>query len=188
MKEKIKFDVSDKTDLQDEFEDTVSLDDTEDMPAENLPISDESDFEETPEQFYASGVYDELRDAMQDTDFRLFLINNDIVIPGTLDGNEIQFLDIVGDDEDKEFVLKPAPQTLNELLDFKTLYNVSNSEIDIPEDKEVSEAPHEEIVEYILNLKVADKDTDDVEDDEQEIKSKENEEDKEEDDDENNEQ
>lgn len=173
MNEKIKFNVSDDVNLQDDFEDSDA---------------DVETSEEVSEKFYASGIYNELRDAMQDTDFRLFLINSDIVIPGTLDGNEIQFLDIVGDDENKEFVMKQAPQTLDELLEFKTLYNVTNSEIDIPEDKEVSEAPHEEIVEYILNLKVDDKDTDDVEDDEQEIEQKENEEDKEEDENENNEQ
>lgn len=195
MKDKVKFNVSGETnniETSDDFTDEVSLDsesieglDAEEATAEDLEDTIEDEVEE---EFYVGGIYDELRDAMQDTDFRLFLINNDIVIPGTLEGNEIQFLDIVGEDEDKEFVMKPAPSTFDELLDFRTLYNVTNSELEIPEDKEVQEAPHEEIVEYILNLKVTDQDADDVEDDEQEIKSKENDEDKEEDDDENNEQ
>ena len=169
MKEKIKFNVQDEVKTLDNVEEVS--DQSEELNAVE---------EDNEEQFYATGIYNELRDAMQDTDFRLFLINNDIVTVGTLDGNEIQILDIVGDDENKEFVLKPAPSTLEELLDFKTLYNISNSEIEIPEDKEVSEAPHEDIVEYILGLKVSDKDTDDVEDDEKEIEELEKEEDEDE--------
>ena len=169
MKEKIKFNVQDEVKTLDNVEEVS--DQSEELNAVE---------EDNEEQFYATGIYNELRDALQDTDFRLFLINNDIVTVGTLDGNEIQILDIVGDDENKEFVLKPAPSTLEELLDFKTLYNISNSEIEIPEDKEVSEAPHEDIVEYILGLKVSDKDTDDVEDDEKEIEELEKEEDEDE--------
>lgn len=189
MKEKIKFNVVDETPNQDEELDTIQ-EPTEDLPAEELPVDEISADENTPieddieEKFYASGKYDELRSAMQDTDFRLYLINDDLVIPGTLDGNEIQFLDIVGEDEDEEFVMKPAPSTLKELLEFKTLYNTENTEIEIPEGTELSEAPHEKIVEYILNLKVSEQDADDVEDDEQEIDAKEREE---EDDDESNE-
>lgn len=171
MKDKIKFNVAD--------EEVNTLPPVEEVPEEE--VSDEIDNLETieddnEEQFYASSKYNELRDAMQDTDFRLFLVGNDLVIPGTLDGNEIQFLDIVGDDENEEFVMKPAPTTLKELLDFKTLYNVENSEL-IDSEMEVSEAPHEKIVEYILNLKIDDQDADDVEDNETEINKKEKEED-----------
>lgn len=195
MKDKVKFDVPEESTntLPDDVKDEeIVSTDPEDVEVVDDETSDTIDNietieDDTEEQFYASGIYEELRDAMQDTDFRLFLIGNDIVIPGTLEDGEIQFLDIVGDDEDKEFVMKPAPNTLDEVLDFKTLYNVTNSEVEIPEGKEVSEAPHQDIVEYILNLKVSDKDAEDVEDDEQEIKAKENEEDKEEEKDESNE-
>ena len=178
MKDKVKFNVTgDEEDIEvtepaeGEIEQDIDLDNNMELNDEETPI--ESDEEEA---FYVGGKYDELRDAMQDTDFRLILIGDDLVIPGTLDGNDIQFLDIVGDDENKEFVMKPAPNDINEVLDFNTLYNVENTEIEIPEDKEVKEAPHEEIVEYILNLKMDDKDTEDVEDDEQEIESIEREE------------
>ena len=180
MKEKVKFNVVDETPNQDEELNTVQ-EPVEEIPAEELS-SEELPDETTPieddneEKFYASGIYDELRQAMQDTDFRLYLINDDLVIPGTLEGNEIQFLDIVGEDEDEEFVMKPAPSTLKELLEFKTLYNTENTEIEIPEGMELTEAPHEKIVEYILNLKVSEQDADDVEDDEQEIDAKEREE------------
>ena len=121
MKDKIKFNVAD--------EEVNTLPPVEEVPEEE--VSDEIDNLETieddnEEQFYASSKYNELRDAMQDTDFRLFLIGNDLVIPGTLDGNEIQFLDIVGDDENEEFVMKPAPTTLKELLDFKTLFEFNS--------------------------------------------------------------
>lgn len=173
---KIKFDVPE------EFANEVYTDGITDDEA----IVDQPEEVEDTEQFYTGGKYEELREAMKDTDFRLFLVGNDLVIPGTLEGDDIQFLDIVGDEDNEEFVLKPAPKTINEVLDFRTLYNVDNTEVEIPEDKEVSEAPHEKIIEYILNLKLVDKDTDDVEDDETEINKKENEE-KEEDENESNE-
>lgn len=181
---KLKFNVDDEINTELDTPE-VPTDEVEDKSVEDDVENIETIQDDTKEEFYAGGVYNELRDAMQDTDFRLFLIGNDLVIPGTLEGNEIQFLDIVGDDEDKEFVMKPAPTKLKDVFDFKTLYNVGETELEIPEDKEVKEAPHEEIVEYILGLKLKDEDAEDVEDDEQEIKTKENEE--EEDDDESNE-
>lgn len=155
----------------------VNSNEAEIKPSEEIDTSNE-----TEELFYTGDKYNELRDAMQDTNFRLFLINNDLAIPGTLDeeNDEIKFLDIVGPDDEKEFVLKDAPKDLIDLLDFKTLYNIENSEVEIPEGKEVSEAPHEEIVEYILSLKVKDEDTEDVEDDEVEIDKMEKEEDEDE--------
>lgn len=165
---KIKFDVPE------EFSDEVYTDGINDDTIDVEPTEPEDE-----EKFYVGGKYDELRDAMKDTDFRLFLVGNDLVIPGTLDGDDIKFLDIVGDEENEEFVLKDAPNTINEVLDFRTLYNVDNTEVEIPEDKEVVEAPHEKVVEYILNLKLVDKDTEDVEDDETEINKKENEEEEE---------
>lgn len=161
MKNKIKFNINEVEPLE------GSNEDVEDA----LEVISDDD----AEAFYNTEEYNTLREAMEDTDFRLFLIGNDLVIPGTLDNNEIKFLDIVDD----EFVLKDAPQSLAELLKFKTLYNTENSEV-ISADDEVEEAPHDKIVEYILSLKLDDKDTDDVEDDEQEIKEKENKEDKEE--------
>ena len=177
MKDKVKFNVQDSNEMDindiSQDEEIINFEEPQDIPNEDENNEIEDDLEQP---FYVGGVYDELRDAMQDTDFRLFLIGNDLVIPGTLDGNDIQFLDIVGEDEDKEFVMKPAPNSLEDVLDFKTLYNVTNSEVDTPENMEVSEPPHEEIVEYILNLKVADQDAEDVEDDEKEIESKEKEE------------
>ena len=171
---KLKFNVDDEINTELDTPE-VPTDEVEDKSVEDDVENIETIQDDTKEEFYAGGVYNELRDAMQDTDFRLFLIGNDLVIPGTLEGNEIQFLDIVGDDEDKEFVMKPAPTKLKDVFDFKTLYNVGETELEI----------HEEIVEYILGLKLKDEDAEDVEDDEQEIKQKENEE--EEDDDESNE-
>lgn len=192
MKDKVKFNVSDEEtntlpdDVQDEvsLEEPIAADPDSDADIEPETDSEEAIEDNVEEQFYVGGQYDELRDAMQDTDFRLYLIGNDLVIPGTLEGNEIQFLDLVGDEGEEEFVMKPAPSTLAEVLEFKTLYNTENTEIEVPEGIELSKAPHEKIVEYILNLKLGDQDADDVEDDEQEIDAKE----KEEDDDENNEQ
>lgn len=184
MKDKIKFNVPEEetNNLPVEDEELNSTETDEVVDDEELESPEDAVEDEVESPFYAEGVYNELRDAMQDTDFRLFLINNDIVIPGTLnEDGDIQFLDIVGTDEDEEFVLKEAPDTIEDLLEFKTLYNVSNSEVEIPEDLEVSEAPHEKVVEYILNLKVVDNDTDDIEDDKTEIDAMEKEEEEDED-------
>ena len=185
MKDKVKFNVSDEEtntlpdDIQDEVptEEPIAADPDSDDGIEPETDAEEAIEDDVEEQFYVGGQYDELRDVMQDTDFRLYLIGNDLVIPGTLEGNEIQFLDIVGDEGEEEFVMKPAPNTLAEVLEFKTLYNTENTEVEVPEGLELSSAPHEKIVEYILNLKVGDQDADDVEDDEQEIDAKEREED-----------
>lgn len=170
---KVKFDVHDPS-VSDEELDIIADEELDDSPVDAIDQDEE-------EEFYVGGIYNELREAMQDTDFRLYLINNDIVIPGTLEGSEIQFLDIVGNEGEEEFVMKPAPQTIKELIEFKTLYNITNSDIELPDDFEVQEAPHEKILEYILSLKVSDKDAEDVEDDEQEIQSMENEEEEDED-------
>jgi hypothetical protein len=176
MKNKIKFNVEDEVkELPKDIEQSEVKTDSEEN--RETILSDEK------EQFYASDPkYNELREAMEDTDFRLFLINDDLVIPGTLDGNKIQFLDIVGDDDNKEFVMKDAPKTMNELLDFKTLYNRKDAveSKDDEDDKNIPDAPHQEIVEYILNLKLKDDDAEDVEDDENEIDTKEKEEEKDE--------
>lgn len=186
MKDKVKFNVSDEetnnlpNDIQDEVpaeEEPIAADPESDDGIEPETDAEEAIQDDVEEQFYVGGQYDELRDAMQDTDFRLYLIGNDLVIPGTLEGNEIQFLDIVGDEGEEEFVMKPAPNTLAEVLEFNTLYNTENTEVEVPEGLELKQAPHEKIVEYILNLKLGDEDAEDVEDDEQEISAKEREED-----------
>lgn len=185
MKDKVKFNVSDEetnnlpNDIQDKVpdEEPITTDPESDDSIESETDAEEAIQNDVEEQFYVGGQYDELRDAMQDTDFRLYLIGNDLVIPGTLEGNEIQFLDIVGDEGEEEFVMKPAPNTLAEVLEFNTLYNTENTEVEVPEGLELKQAPHEKIVEYILNLKLGDEDAEDVEDDEQEISAKEREED-----------
>lgn len=185
MKDKVKFNVSDEetnnlpNDIQDKVpdEEPITTDPESDDSIESETDAEEAIQNDVEEQFYVGGQYDELRDAMQDTDFRLYLIGNDLVIPGTLEGNEIQFLDIVGDEGEEEFVMKPAPNTLAEVLEFNTLYNIENTEVEVPEGLELKQAPHEKIVEYILNLKLGDEDAEDVEDDEQEISAKEREED-----------
>lgn len=185
MKDKVKFNVSNEetnnlpNDIQDKVpdEEPITTDPESDDSIESETDAEEAIQNDVEEQFYVGGQYDELRDAMQDTDFRLYLIGNDLVIPGTLEGNEIQFLDIVGDEGEEEFVMKPAPNTLAEVLEFNTLYNIENTEVEVPEGLELKQAPHEKIVEYILNLKLGDEDAEDVEDDEQEISAKEREED-----------
>ena len=178
---KVKFDVQDPEMSDDEVVSEDEFAEEELESPEGLEDTPEDAIEDDEEQqFYTEPIYNELREAMEDTDFRLYLINNDIVIPGTLEDGEIQFLDIVGNEGEEEFVMKPAPETIKELLEFKTLYNITNSEIEIPDDLEVQEAPHEKIVEYILSLKVSDEDADDVEDDEHEIDSMEKEEEDEE--------
>ena len=116
--------------------------------AEDSAETVESDLEEP--EYASEEKYNELIDAMADTDLRLFLINEDMVIPGKLgDDSEIKFLECE-DTEGDEFYFKDAPSNMEDLLKFNTLYNNPDKEVEVP---------HEKIVEYILSQKVEEDET-----------------------------
>lgn len=129
----------DVVDTTDDIIDSGDYDNIDD--AESSADSIESDLEEPD---YANDEqFNEIRDIIKDSDFRLFLINETMGIVGKLDkdGN-ILFMNIKGTDDNKEITFVQAPTTFNELSQFQTLYH------NIIDDKEV-EVPHDEITEYL---------------------------------------
>ena len=129
----------------------------EDEEMSNTEITDEveKDKEEVIEDeieqpFYASNKsFDELRDVLPDLDYRLFLINDNIVVIGRLNGVDIEILVKANDEYD--FI--KAPATLEEL---KNVCNVMYFSPDIDKEEyealKDKEANQEEVMSYLMNL------------------------------------
>ena len=152
------------------IEELESTEETQ-FPEENIePIDDEMTDEEVQDEiqddeeekvkddveqpFYAvTPEYDELRPVLSELDYRLFLINNDLVLVGRLNGADIEIMVNSGNDEESEYTFVKAPGTLDEL---KRIANVIYLSPDMnDEDKaeyEGKEANHESVMEYLMNL------------------------------------
>ena len=104
--------------------------------------------------FYAvTPEYDELRPVLSELDYRLFLINNDLVLVGRLNGADIEIMVNSGNDEESEYTFVKAPGTLDELKKIANVIYLSPDMTD--EDKaeyEGKEANHESVMEYLMNL------------------------------------
>ena len=104
--------------------------------------------------FYAvTPEYDELRPVLSELDYRLFLINNDLVLIGRLNGADIEIMVNSGNDEESEYTFVKAPGTLDELKKIANVIYLSPDMTD--EDKaeyEGKEANHESVMEYLMNL------------------------------------
>ena len=141
------------------------------FPEENLePTEDEMTGEEVQDEiqddeeekvkddieqpFYAvTPEYDELRPVLSELDYRLFLINNDLVLIGRLNGADIEIMVNSGNDEESEYTFVKAPGTLDELKKIANVIYLSPDMTD--EDKaeyEGKEANHESVMEYLMNL------------------------------------
>ena len=146
--------------LTPEVEDTLEPEvSEEEMTDEEVQDEVEEDNEEKIEDeieqpFYATvPEYDELRDVLVELDYRLFLINDNLVVVGRLNGADIEILISNGTEEDKEYNFVKAPSTLNEL---KATCNVFYLSPDMSEDDraefEGKEADHASVSEYLMNL------------------------------------
>lgn len=151
MTDKIKFTVGDEVEGQEDLE--LGVEDTEvtPEPEEELDV-------ETPE-YATNPMYNEIREAIIDTNWRLFLINNTMGIVGTIDKdieNKIQFLTC--DEDGEDFHLVDAPEKFEQLESFPTLLNK-------PEDSEYPTIDYKSIIEFITQEKedeVPDEDDDEV--------------------------
>ena len=133
--------------------------DDEEMTGEEVQDEIQDDEEEKvkddiEQPFYAvTPEYDELRPVLSELDYRLFLINNDLVLIGRLNGADIEIMVNSGNDEESEYTFVKAPGALDEL---KKIANVIYLSPDMTnEDKaeyEGKEANHESVMEYLMNL------------------------------------
>ena len=95
--------------------------DDEEMTGEEVQDEIQDDEEEKvkddiEQPFYAvTPEYDELRPVLSELDYRLFLINNDLVLIGRLNGADIEIMVNSGNDEESEYTFVKAPGTLDEL-------------------------------------------------------------------------
>lgn len=153
--------LNNEEEIEQEVSDINTIDTEEDIPTDDS--TNEEEVQETIEDtiedemelpFYAnSSNLDEIRDALLDLDYRLFLINNNLVVIGRLNGPDIEILTSVeNEDGDKEYIFVKAPSTYNELLDTENLFYLSpemtKEEIDEFDGKI---ADHEEIMDYLMN-------------------------------------
>lgn len=133
--------------------------DDEEMTGEEVQDEIQDDEEEKvkddiEQPFYAvTPEYDELRPVLSELDYRLFLINNDLVLVGRLNGADIEIMVNSGNDEESEYTFVKAPGTLDELKKIANVVYLSPDMTD--EDKaeyEGKEANHESVMEYLMNL------------------------------------
>ena len=133
--------------------------DDEEMTGEEVQDEIQDDEEEKvkddiEQPFYAvTPEYDELRPVLSELDYRLFLINNDLVLIGRLNGADIEIMVNSGNDEESEYTFVKAPGTLDELKKIANVIYLSPDMTD--EDKaeyEGKEANHESVMEYLMNL------------------------------------
>lgn len=151
MTDRIKFNVGNELEGHNDLDLSVEDTETVTVPEKELDV-------ETPE-YATNPVYNEIREAIIDTNWRLFLINNTIGIVGTVDKdieNKIQFLtcDVSGEN----FHLVDAPEKFEQLKSFPTLLNK-------PEDSEYPTVDYKTIIEFITQEKedeVPDEDDDEV--------------------------
>ena len=131
----------------------------EEMTGEEVQDEIQDDEEEKvkddiEQPFYAvTPEYDELRPVLSELDYRLFLINNDLVLIGRLNGADIEIMVNSGNDEESEYTFVKAPGALDELKKIANVIYLSPDMTD--EDKaeyEGKEANHESVMEYLMNL------------------------------------
>ena len=133
--------------------------DDEEMTGEEVQDEIQDDEEEKikddiEQPFYAvTPEYDELRPVLSELDYRLFLINNDLVLIGRLNGADIEIMINFSNDEESEYTFVKAPGALDELKKIANVIYLSPDMTD--EDKaeyEGKEANHESVMEYLMNL------------------------------------
>ena len=133
--------------------------DDEEMTGEEVQDEIQDDEEEKikddiEQPFYAvTPEYDELRPVLSELDYRLFLINNDLVLIGRLNGADIEIMINSSNDEESEYTFVKAPGALDELKKIANVIYLSPDMAD--EDKaeyEGKEADHESVMEYLMNL------------------------------------
>ena len=159
-------------DLQDTVDEVIASGDYEDIDdAIDSAESIESDLEEP--EYATDERLDEIRDIIEGTDIRLFLINEDMEVLGKIDENgNILLLDLTSNDEtgEKEFIFVDAPNKLDDLLNLKVIYN-RPTEKDEEGNVVEYETPHADVIEYLTKVKMEDdvitKDEDD--EDKQEV-------------------
>ena len=131
----------------------------EEMTGEEVQDEIQDDEEEKikddiEQPFYAvTPEYDELRPVLSELDYRLFLINNDLVLIGRLNGADVEIMVNSGNDEESEYTFVKAPGALDELKKIANVIYLSPDMTD--EDKaeyEGKEANHESVMEYLMNL------------------------------------
>lgn len=143
-----------------EVEETLEPDiDDEEMTdaevQEEIEEDNEDKIEDEIEQpFYAVvPEFDELREVLVELDYRLFLINDNLVVIGRLNGADIEVLVNNGNEENADFVFVKAPETLDKLI---AIENVIYLSPDMTEEEtktfEGKEANHEAVMEYLMNL------------------------------------
>lgn len=127
---------------------------TNDEVQEEIEEDNEDKIEDEIEQpFYATvPEFDELREVLVELDYRLFLINDNLVVIGRLNGADIELLVNNGDEENADFVFVKAPETLDKLIAMENVLYLSpdmtEEEIDQFEGKE---ANHEAVMEFLMN-------------------------------------
>ena len=133
--------------------------DKDEMTGEEVQDEIQDDEEEKvkddiEQPFYAvTPEYDELRPVLSELDYRLFLINNDLVLVGRLNGADIEIMVNSGNGEESEYTFVKAPEALDELKKIANVIYLSPDMTD--EDKaeyEGKEANHESVMEYLMNL------------------------------------
>lgn len=142
-----------------EVEETLEPDiDDEEMTdaevQEEIEEDNEDKIEDEIEQpFYAVvPEFDELREVLVELDYRLFLINDNLVVIGRLNGADIEILVNNGNEENADFVFVKAPETLDKLI---AMENVIYLSPDMTEEEaktfEGKEANHEAVMEFLMN-------------------------------------
>lgn len=109
--------------------------------------------DEIEQPFYATvPEFDELREVLVELDYRLFLINDNLVVVGRLNGADVEILVNNGNEENADFVFVKAPETLDKLIAMENVLYLSpdmtDEEIQIFEGKE---ANHEAVMEFLMN-------------------------------------
>ena len=121
---------------------------------EEIEEDNEDKIEDEIEQpFYAVvPEFDELREVLVELDYRLFLINDNLVVIGRLNGADIEVLVNNGNEENADFVFVKAPETLDKLI---AIENVIYLSPDMTEEEtktfEGKEANHEAVMEFLMN-------------------------------------
>ena len=133
--------------------------DDEEMTGEEVQDEIQDDEEEKvkddiEQPFYAvTPEYDELRPVLSELDYRLFLINNDLVLIGRLNGADVEIMVNSGNDEESEYTFVKAPGALDELKKIANVIYLSPDMTDEDEaEYEGKEANHESVMEYLMNL------------------------------------
>lgn len=121
---------------------------------EEIEEDNEDRIEDEIEQpFYAVvPELDELREVLVELDYRLFLINDNLVVIGRLNGADIEVLVNNGNEENADFIFVKAPETLDKLI---AIENVIYLSPDMTEEEaktfEDKEANHEAVMEFLMN-------------------------------------